>query len=130
MRAKWALEEHLSTDENNKLWDSWGEAARNGRSYMDYVEAHLLDVEERLRIMDATGVERAILSLTSPGIQSITDTALAIQAARDANDLVQEKFVGPYPDRLSFFACLPTQDGAEAAAELRRTVRELGAVGA
>jgi hypothetical protein len=28
------------------------------------------------------------LSLTSPGIQSITDTELAVKVARDTNDLV------------------------------------------
>ena len=130
MHDKWALEEHLSTAENNELWDSRGEAARNGKQYMDYVESHLLDVDERIEIMDATGIERTILSLTSPGIQSITDTELAIKVARDTNDLVKRDFVDRRPDRLSMFACLPTQDGAAAAAELRRAVGELGAVGA
>ena len=78
MQDKWALEEHLSTPENNKLWDDSGEAVRNGKQYMDYVESHLLDVDERMKIMDATGIERTIVSLTSPGIQSITDTGLAV----------------------------------------------------
>jgi gamma-resorcylate decarboxylase len=130
MHDKWALEEHLSTAENNRLWDDSGEAARNGRRYMDYVESHLLDVDERIKIMDATGIERTIVSLTSPGIQSITDTEFAVGVARDTNDLVKRNFVDHYPDRLSMFACLPTQDGAEAAVELRRAVGELGAVGA
>ena len=130
MQDKWALEEHLSTPENNKLWDDSGEAARNGKRYMDYVDSHLLDVDERVKIMDATGVERTILSLTSPGIQSITDTELAVKVARDTNDLVKRNFVDQRPGRLSMFACLPTQDGAAAAAELRRAVGELGAVGA
>ena len=97
---------------------------------MDYVDSHLLDVDERIKIMDATGVERTILSLTSPGIQSITDTELAVKVARDTNDLVKRNFVDQRPGRLSMFACLPTQDGAAAAAELRRAVGELGAVGA
>lgn len=130
MQNKWALEEHLSTPENNQLWDDSGEAARNGKKYMDYVESHLLDVEDRIKIMDATGIERTIVSLTSPGIQSITDTELAVKVARDTNDLVKSKFVDQHPDRLSMFACLPTQDGTAAAAELRRAVGELGAVGA
>ena len=34
MQDKWALEEHLSTAENNQLWDDSGEAARNGKQYM------------------------------------------------------------------------------------------------
>jgi predicted TIM-barrel fold metal-dependent hydrolase len=87
---------------------------------MDYVETHLLDVDERLKIMDATGIERTIVSLTSPGIQWITDTELAVEVARDTNDLTKARFVDRRPDRLSMFACLPTQDGAAAAAELRR----------
>jgi gamma-resorcylate decarboxylase len=87
-------------------------------------------VDERIKIMDATGIERTILSLTSPGIQSITDTELAVKVAVDTNDLVGRTFVDQRPDRLSMFACLPTQDGAAAAAELGRAVGELGAVGA
>jgi gamma-resorcylate decarboxylase len=130
VQDKWALEEHLSTAENNDLWNSAGEAARNGKQYMAYVESHLLDADERIKIMDATGIERTILSLTSPGIQSITDTELAVKVARDTNDVTRQKFVERRPDRLSMFACLPTQDGAAAAAELRRAVGELGAVGA
>ncbi len=93
MQDKWALEEHLSTAENNELWDDSGEAVRNGKRYMDYVESHLLDVDERIKIMDATGIERTIVSLTSPGIQSITDTELAVKVARDTNDLVKRSFV-------------------------------------
>jgi 2,3-dihydroxybenzoate decarboxylase len=127
---KWALEEHLSTEDNNDLWDSAGEASRNGKRRMSYVESHLVDVDERLRIVDATGIERTILSLTSPGIQSIVDVAVAVKVARDTNDLVRAKFGDGRPDRLSMFACLPTQDPAEAAAELRRAVSGRGAVGA
>ena len=119
-----------ATPENNQLWDDSGEAARNGRQYMDYVESHLLDMDERIKIMDGTGIERTILSLTSPDIQSITDTELAAKVARDTNDLVKSNFVDKRLDRLSMFACLPTQDGTAAAVELRRTVGELGAVGA
>lgn len=57
---------------------------------------------------------------TSPGIQGITDAGLAVQVAGDTNDLTKARFVDRRPDRLSMFACLPTQDGAAAAAELRR----------
>ena len=38
MRGKIALEEHVSTPENNRLWDSSGEAGRNGTEYMKDVE--------------------------------------------------------------------------------------------
>jgi hypothetical protein len=36
-----------------------------------------------------------VVSLTSPGIQSITDTELAVKVARDTNDLVKRGFAGP-----------------------------------
>jgi predicted TIM-barrel fold metal-dependent hydrolase len=130
MDSKWALEEHLSTSENNSLWDSTGEAARNGKVLQDYVEKHLLDVDDRMSLMDKAGIEKVVLSLTSPGVQSITDTATAVKVARDTNDIVRSNYVDKYPDRLLMFACLPTQDAAAAAAELERSVRELGAVGA
>lgn len=130
MQNKWALEEHLSTAENNALWDSAGESARNGKALTDYVEAHLLDVDERIALMDKTGIERAILSLTSPGVQSILDAETAIRVARDTNDAVRASYVDKFPGRLSMFACLPTQDAGEAADELERAVRDLGAVGA
>ena len=130
MENKWALEEHMSTAENNALWDSSGESARNGRTLTEYVEQHLLDVDNRVALMDKTGIERVVLSLTSPGIQSLTDTATAIKVARDTNDIVRSRYVDKYPDRLSMFACLPTRDPDAAAAELERAVRDLGAVGA
>ena len=79
--------------------------------------------------MDKTGIERAILSLTSPGIQSITDVPTAVRLARETNDLVRRQYVDKHPDRLSMFACVPTQDPDAAAAELDRAVRDLGAVG-
>jgi hypothetical protein len=56
----------------------------------------------------------AILSLTSPGIQPITDMTLAVQVAQETNDLVRQRDVDPHPGRFSFFACLPTQGGEEA----------------
>src|SRR6266851_4830524 len=57
MQDKWALEEHLSTAENNTLWDSARESARNGKALTEYVETHLLDVEDRIALMDKTGIE-------------------------------------------------------------------------
>lgn len=39
MRGKIALEEHVSTPENNRLWDSSGEAGRNGTEYMKMLNA-------------------------------------------------------------------------------------------
>ena len=54
MRDKWALEEHLSTAENNRLWDDAGEAARNGKKYMDYVESHYETMEQGAAWFDSS----------------------------------------------------------------------------
>ena len=67
MRGKIALEEHVSTPENNRLWDSSGEAGRNGTEYMKDVERRLLDRSIQLEEMAQRHIDHVILSLTSPG---------------------------------------------------------------
>jgi predicted TIM-barrel fold metal-dependent hydrolase len=125
-----ALEEHLSTPRNNELWDAAGEAARNGRAYTADVEAKLVDAEQRIALMDRLGIATTILSLTSPGVQSILDTRQAVEFARDTNDAVKHEFVDAHPGRLEFFAAVALQDPQAAADELERAVRDLGAKGA
>jgi gamma-resorcylate decarboxylase len=129
MRDKIALEEHVSSDAMNALWDAEGEACRNGKEYMDWVEERLLDVPKRLKDMDECGIATTILSMTSPGVQGIVDVGLASSSARQANDHIHETFVKPHPDRFAFFACVALQDPHAASAELRRSVSELGAKG-
>ena len=130
MNDKIALEEHISTEAMNRQWDDSGEASRNGKDYMAWVDERLLDVSQRLHDMDECGIATTILSLTSPGIQSITDPGVAVSSAIAVNDEVHRQFVEPYPDRFAFFASLPMQDPSAAADELRRAVAELGAKGA
>jgi gamma-resorcylate decarboxylase len=130
MKGKVVLEEHLSTSLNNRLWDAAGEAARNGKAYMDDVEARLLDVDRRLADMDRNGIDVAILSLTSPGAQSILDPREAIEFARKTNDEIAEKFTSRDPQRLRAFATVAMQSPSKAADELERAVKELGMLGA
>lgn len=130
MDGKIALEEHFSTKENNGLWDSAGEANRNGKAYMDHVDAKLMDPGELIRLMDKHGIEMTIASLTSPGVQGILDPEQAKTLARDSNDYARSKYVDAYPSRLAFFAAVALQDPQSAAEELERAVRQLGAKGA
>lgn len=65
MRGKIALEEHVSTPENNRLWDSTSEANRNGSEYMQDVERRLLDRSIQLEEMAQRNIDHVILSLTS-----------------------------------------------------------------
>ena len=130
MRDKIALEEHISSDAMNALWDDAGEASRNGQEYMAWVEERLLDVPRRVKDMDACGIATTILSMTSPGVQGIVDVDVALSSARQTNDYIHETFVKVHPDRFAFFATVALQDPGAAATELRRSVSELGAKGA
>jgi aminocarboxymuconate-semialdehyde decarboxylase len=86
------------------------------------------DVGEKLRGMDDAGIDIAVLSLIPPLFFYDQPPDEAIAFARRANDALAEMVDGS--DRLLAFAHLPLQAPAEAAAELDRTVTELGFVGA
>jgi gamma-resorcylate decarboxylase len=127
MEGKIALEEHFSTPMNNGLWDAKGEEARNGVAYSRDVERRLTDTGACLMEMDRAraGIEMCILSLTSPGVQGVSDPRAAITLARDANDRAAA-VIRAHPDRFSAFAAVPLQRPAAAAEELERAVVELG----
>ncbi|MGW0579379.1 hypothetical protein ACWD25_26230, partial [Streptomyces sp. NPDC002920] len=73
----------------------------------------------RLGSMDAAGVEHTILSLTAPGIQIITDPAMATAEARRQNDFLAEQ-IARHPDRYSGFAAVALQEPDQAASCRRR----------
>ena len=74
MDGKIILEEHFSTEFNNQFWDADGENQRNGDTYAQDVARRLLDTELCLAEMDQAGIDHCVLSLTSPGVQSVGDT--------------------------------------------------------
>jgi uncharacterized protein len=82
----------------------------------------------RLADMDAAGIDVQVLSVTAPATQEL-EPATAVALARDANDQLAEA-VAAHPSRFAGFATLPTPDPAAAAAELERTVTDLGFKGA
>jgi 2,3-dihydroxybenzoate decarboxylase len=126
MKGKIAFEEHMATKEF--LEETRHFAGDSGR-WEDFTR-QILDLDsERLGIMDKTGIEYAILSLTAPGIQGILDTQQAIELARKANDTMADA-VARHPKRYGGFAALPMQDPQAASAELTRCVKELGFKGA
>jgi predicted TIM-barrel fold metal-dependent hydrolase len=96
------------------------------------VRARLSDVgAERIRLMDAAGIDVQVLSHVQPGVQILpNDQAdLAVAVSREVNDWLAEA-IAAYPTRFAGFAMLPTQSPSHAANELERTVRDLGFVGA
>ncbi len=128
MEGKIALEEHFSTELNNRNWDAAGEEGRNGKAYSEDIERRLLDPEACVREMDRAGIELCVMSLTSPGVQSVQDPDQALALARSANDYAAS-FIKRFPDRFSAFAAVPLQDPKEAALELERAVTQLGLKG-
>lgn len=83
----------------------------------------------RLEEMERHGIEVALLSLTSPGVQAVLEVRRAVELARAANDALAE-MVARHPGRYLGLAALPLQDPEAAATELERCVRELGFRGA
>ncbi len=93
--------------------------------YGDRLLDRLLDVgEERIREMDAGGIDVAVVSLTSPGTDHF-GPAIGTELARSANDQLAAA-IEKYPDRLQGFAALAPKDADAAAKELERAVKDLG----
>jgi 2,3-dihydroxybenzoate decarboxylase len=125
VQGKIALEEHFVTPALEGIVSGVGWIPEEWRRVLDRLE----DVEERLREMDRLGIELAVLSLASFGVQDVPEPERAVARAREANDALAE-IVAARPDRFAGFAALPMQDPAAAAEELERAVRELGLRGA
>lgn len=89
------------------------------------IHAQLLDLGAgRLAQMDADGVDVAVLSMTSPGVQ-IFEPDLATGLAADANDILAEA-VRAHPRRFAGLAAVAPQSPADAARELERAKTRLG----
>jgi 2,3-dihydroxybenzoate decarboxylase len=85
--------------------------------------------DERLRLMDGANIQKAILSMVAPGVQSEPDAAVAARMARLANDFLAAQ-IEAGQGRLEGFAHLAMHDPREAAAELERCVTQLRFKGA
>jgi 5-carboxyvanillate decarboxylase len=84
-----------------------------------HVHEQLIDVGAgRIALMDATGIDMQILSMTAPGVQ-VFDPATATRLARESNDVLVEAIKG-HPTRLAGLAAVAPQNPKGAAAELAR----------
>lgn len=81
----------------------------------------------RLRQMDADGIDFALLSITSPGVQ-VFDAVTATRLAKDANDSLAQA-VRTHPKRLAGLAAVAPQHPAGAAQELERAMTTLAMKG-
>ncbi len=125
---KIVLEEHFSTPEMSKYATDVVKTIDD--KFLDYVKPRLMDMNGvRLEEMDKYGIDMAVLSVTSPGVQLEPDAAAAVKSAKHINDYLAEE-IAKHPTRFAGFAHLALQDGKAAADELERCVKQLGMKGA
>lgn len=104
----------------------WGFYATSPSERAMQIMERLLDLgERRIADMDATGIDKAILALTSPGVQPMLDLDEAKGIATRANDRLAEA-CAKYPDRFIGLGTVAPQDPEWSAAEIRRGASELG----
>jgi len=104
----------------------WGFYGQSPSPRATQVLERLLDLgPHRIQHMDETGIDRAILALTSPGAQPILDLVEARGIAQRANDYLAEH-VQARPDRYIGLTTVAPQDPLWSAQEIVRGARELG----
>jgi uncharacterized protein len=124
-----AIEEHFLTSEVKNAWKkNADDDDPTNKLHFGEIENRLEDIgNSRLQLMDETGIDMQVLSLTSPSLHNlgIESISLAIQT----NDYVAE-IVKKTPDRFQGFAALPMFSPKEATKELERSAKNLGLKGA
>jgi gamma-resorcylate decarboxylase len=124
MQGKVTLEDHFAIDA------TLGDSQPFGAHVWPELRHRLLDFhDQRLRLMDESGVEIMIASLNAPAIQAIANAKRAAEVARQANDVLAQE-ISKRPDRFVGVAALPMQDPDLATQELQRAIKDLGFKGA
>jgi 5-carboxyvanillate decarboxylase len=135
-----AVEEAFVTDEIAHEWQKvlaskfvepgfrmMGETILGEGTVAHKVHSRLVDVGAgRIAEMDAAGIDMAILSITSPGVQ-VFESVTATRLASDANDVLAAA-VAAHPTRFAAFAAIAPQCPEDAAKELERA-KKLGMKG-
>lgn len=131
----WALkiigiEEHFLTREITAAWEASAIGSEGtGNFDLGEIGLRLEDLGEgRLSLMDESGVDVQVLSVTTPALHNL-EPAESVRLARSTNDLMAAT-VAKHPTRFQGLAVLPMPAPDEAALELRRAVVECGLRGA
>lgn len=92
------------------------------------VHSRLVDLGAgRIANMDADGIDVAVISITSPGVQ-VFDAVTATRLAKDANDVLAAA-VKAHPSRFAGLAAVAPHHPSGAAQELERAAHQLGMKG-
>jgi len=116
----------------SKLADDIGPAADTARHLVNHPRitrdpAFQGELDERIKMMDAAGIETQVLSYASPNIWH-PNPVVRSELVRIFNDASTEN-VQRYPGRFLLFASVPLPFTDEAVAEARHALDDLGAVG-
>lgn len=118
------IEEHFDTPLAAQLFNEHiGAETQNPKPTYE----KLIDFENRLRYMDANGIDMQILSDAGNSPQMLPGK-LAVSACKEINDFLAT-VVQKYPTRFAGLATLPVDEPEEAAEELKRSVTVLGLKG-
>jgi predicted TIM-barrel fold metal-dependent hydrolase len=125
-----SIEEHFLTPEITSAWET-SVIGSEGTANFDQGEnrQRLEDLGEgRLALMDESGVDVQVLSVTTPALHNL-EPAESVLLARSTNDRIAAT-IARHPTRFQGFAVLPMPAPGEAASELRRAVTQRGLRGA
>ena len=128
-----AVEEHFITEEliaaTGSLVEGQGEEAE--KAFMDgfaknpLMRLRTVDIPTRLKEMDDSGTDVAVLSLNPPGVQLYADSARAVTLAREANDALVQ-IINLYPGRFGGLGSVAPHQPDAAAQEIKRIMGSLG----
>ena len=93
----------------------------NHPEFKDNLEKLIEIGDKRKADMDENDIVISILSVTTPGLQSLNTQQNLAEISQNWNDYLSEQ-VGQYPDRRKALACVPTATGQMAADEVSRIV--------
>ena len=121
------IEEHFLTSEISNAWKNAAEDDPTQNLHLGEIENRLDEVgSTRLSLMDESGVDVQVLSLTSSGIHNLGSAS--VNRAKQTNEFVTS-IIKNNPGRFQGFAALPTPVPKEEAKELERSIKNLGLKG-
>jgi uncharacterized protein len=123
------IEEHFLTREIRQAWSA-SKIGTEGTGAFDMgeIEARLDDLGDgRIALMDESGVEVQVLSVTTPALHNL-EPSDALRVAQRTNELVSAT-IARHPTRFEGFATLPMPAPAQAAKELEVCVTQFGFMG-
>ena len=117
------VKEGLADKGTMSLWGFYGTSPSERTTF---IRERLLDLDDlRIAAMDESGIDSAVLALTSPGVQPLFGIEEAKRIARNSNDILKDA-CERHPGRYHGMIAVAPQDPHWSAEELWRGKEELG----